>query len=705
MGRVSRAPSEVDRWKAAVLTLPDDSFFAIVRNYLGELRTPFNKHSLIEELLAFAGRAETIERMLAIIDEDDIRLLSAIEILGEPDIDRLFAFFGGSLGYLELHHLILNLEERLLVYRDRSRGPARLVFTPLLKERLLKRIDNPHLLFPSYPAGPPVASGPWLTDFLLIALFAFLLGARGAVRNDGTLRKRTREELAGIIPPLAAEGRLEIVLRALRRLSLLEVEEGELVPRVDRFRSLAELDPRSRLATVWSAAMDERNAAIEEPADGSRQSIEAVIHRRAVILSGVLETMAPDRAYPIASLTKIAVASDAQGRSAPLRPESLAGLIHGMAALGLLIPAHAVRAERGESAKNDEPLYRRSESAVSPPAREERSAILEPNFLVTAKPTIPFEQAIELALACELRRYDVYAHYEITKESFMRALEHGLPAVKVEALFESLSGTSLPQNVRFTLDSWQRELEGVSLSSGVVLTADAERRHLIEHSESMQPYLKRILAPGVYLLDPAERREWEEALRHAGIAPLPAIRPASTPRGPSSPTSFRAIAAAPPLALSGPADHRTPGREQSAIKETASDELRRGLLRQLDSLSVPDDQRAEIVARINKKLILYPSQLVGLAGRIERSEAKGLDYVGKIRLIEQAVGSETDLLEILERRPKGEARRLLVKAVRLERAGNDLLLSAKALPEETEVKIKVRKIGLVRKLRGSLFAP
>lgn len=723
---MSRAASEMDRWKAALLTLPDDSFFAIVRNYFGELRTPFNKHTLIEELVAFAGKGETVERMLAMIDEQDARLLSAIEVLREPDLDRLFAFFGGGLSYLELHHLILNFEERLLIYRDRSRGPARLVFTPILKERIVTRIVDRNLLFPSFPVGPAAAPAPWLTDHVLIALFAYLLAAKGAIRNDGTLKKRSQEELAALIPPLAPAGRTEGALRALRRLSLLKVDEGVLIPAVDRWRSLAELDPRSRIATVWSAAMDDSPAARQadsrrhgdsgegtraaagegaEVSEDARKPTEASIYRRAVVVAGVMATMAADRGYPAASLEKIAVASDIETR--PLGPhlQSTAAIIDGMEKLGLLVPVPGTPPATNGAAGSDESLYRRGDTPLSPLAREERNTFVEPNFLVTVTPTIDFARAIDIALTCELRRYDVYSQYEITKESFMRALEHGLSASAVEDLFVSLSGAALAQNIRFTLGSWQREIEGISLSSGVVLTADAERRHLIEHSEAMRPYLRRILAPGVYLLDPGERKEWEEALRRAGIAPLPSVRAVAKPHDAVRTQPFRAISGAPSLGLSGPHDHRKSDGTDIPRQEATSHKLRDALLKELDALSLPEDQRGEIAARINKKLILYPTQLAGLVGRIERSEAKGLDYVGKIRLIEQALASETELLEILDRRPKGESHRVLVKPVRLEHVGNDLLLSALTLPDEAQIQIKVRKMGLVRKLRGSLFAP
>ncbi len=46
-------------WQRSVLTLPDAVFFDLMRNYLGDITTPFNKHNLIRRLVKFLKRKET----------------------------------------------------------------------------------------------------------------------------------------------------------------------------------------------------------------------------------------------------------------------------------------------------------------------------------------------------------------------------------------------------------------------------------------------------------------------------------------------------------------------------------------------------------------------------------------------------------------------------------------------------------------------
>ena len=58
-------------WKSAFVTLPDSAFFDIVRNYLGDVSTPFNKHRLFDRLVSFLKKRETVRRIISLIDSDD----------------------------------------------------------------------------------------------------------------------------------------------------------------------------------------------------------------------------------------------------------------------------------------------------------------------------------------------------------------------------------------------------------------------------------------------------------------------------------------------------------------------------------------------------------------------------------------------------------------------------------------------------------
>ena len=59
----------VDDWKSALMTLPDNSFFELLRSVFGNIKTPFNKQRLMEDLFNLLSRDEIRKTIAAYIDE------------------------------------------------------------------------------------------------------------------------------------------------------------------------------------------------------------------------------------------------------------------------------------------------------------------------------------------------------------------------------------------------------------------------------------------------------------------------------------------------------------------------------------------------------------------------------------------------------------------------------------------------------------
>ena len=50
-------------WRKAILKLPDQKFFDLMTFYLGEIKTPFNKQNLIDDLSAFLRKESVQEKI------------------------------------------------------------------------------------------------------------------------------------------------------------------------------------------------------------------------------------------------------------------------------------------------------------------------------------------------------------------------------------------------------------------------------------------------------------------------------------------------------------------------------------------------------------------------------------------------------------------------------------------------------------------
>ena len=718
---------DTSRWRHILLTLGDTAFFDIIRNYLGEVKTPFNKHELISRLESFLVNSENQRLILSLVDEEDRRLLEAVDVLDEPSHELLFAFLHDEFGYVELHHRLLNLEDRLLVYRDPERKCVCL--NPIL-EPSLKGLFRRERVFPGLPVGSEdtgavVEELPWLNDSLVLALISYLGTAPEIYRADGALRKRNEEELSTIFPELladrrGADRRLPIALGALESLGLLAHADTSLVPVPDQLSRIGAMSSKERHELYWLAAIF-RSAdlatdhlpflhALQQwlPADTSyaprtMEMLCTAIYLRVMrteLPAGFVAT-APTFESLSSPAAEAGSASEATGAGSSVR-DGLRVIVSGLRSLGVLCET-----EREDLILN--PLIPVVYTDHS--SSDESAVIVEPTYAVTIKPWLPLATGLSIAVSTEIRRFDRYPQYELTKSSFGRALARGYIAEELQFTLETLSGKPLPQNVAFSLSTWSVEYSSIALFEGVVLVADEKRRFLVEHSEPLRKFIRRTLAPGVFLLDPRERMQWEEVLKSEGVDMLPrspVIHDPGIPthlllrpnRLPQLPKNFELFT-------------QDSGSTDTVSSEKSTDlpdplEVERILYDALEALEITRDKREEISERIRRKLIVHPDQINPHITRGERIEAKGLDYTGKIRLIEQVLKDQRDdrrgeYLEVVRRSPRGAPVRTLVRPIELLRSGTQLILRGNSIPDEKEVRIPVSKMVLVRKLKGTLF--
>ena len=107
----------IEFWKSAVMTMPDTSFFELLRSVFGKIKTPFNKQQLIKDLEIFLLREDIQKTIAGYIDENDAKIIAAVALFCEPVPEDLENFFSGELSYTRLQDIIVNLEERFILYR------------------------------------------------------------------------------------------------------------------------------------------------------------------------------------------------------------------------------------------------------------------------------------------------------------------------------------------------------------------------------------------------------------------------------------------------------------------------------------------------------------------------------------------------------------------------------------------------------------
>ena len=84
---------QMNIFQESLSLLSEERFFDIVRMYLGEIQTPFNKQRLFEQLTGFLLNQENQKRLVSLLSELDLKLISAVSLISNITQDRLCDFF------------------------------------------------------------------------------------------------------------------------------------------------------------------------------------------------------------------------------------------------------------------------------------------------------------------------------------------------------------------------------------------------------------------------------------------------------------------------------------------------------------------------------------------------------------------------------------------------------------------------------------
>lgn len=656
-----------DDWKKVLLTLPDETFFTLVRNYLGELKTPFNKHSMIHELIQWVSRPAIVQTICECLDEDDRVILCAIGTLDDPIQSELMDFLG--MAELELGIKLLNLEERLLIYRIKSPRGGLLRLSPLMGMPVLKnRIDSSGIFTPHEAEELPPQT-PWLSDALLLAMHSFFSEKSVTRTAQGRIHKRSLAELEQRFAPLF-EGsgdpeRLELVVDILLRLGLLIAEEGELKIHFEGWTAFAGLDAEKRLALICCAACGLTPEVMMKTAPWVFPILEAIPSANAFSQQTLVRWIAGNT--PLADMGRIF------------------RLVAVWETLGFL-------RRNSQGFLQVDARSRRVETSVA-----RSPVVLQANFELTVNPNIDLSLLLTLGAATRLIGYDLVSRYELTKASYQRLLAQGGGSADFLAYLERVCGLPLSQNIRFSLGEWEKEYASLRVYKGCVLVVDESRRFLLEHSEGFGKYVVKTLAPGIFLLRDGALVPWRKELQQLGLPGLPEPEEAAGGKNLGVPWSFTRWDA---TSVAFPQVEAGAPEPSSVSSPPPGDHLR--LVLEATTLSA--DEKSELNARIGRKLILTESQLTAEAAKGERVEAKGLDYLGKIRLIEQTLTAAGDYIEVVQRGPEGQPVRTRVKPYKLDKNGKEVLLWGLDLATNKDFRAYVSRLSSVRKIRTSLFS-
>jgi hypothetical protein len=282
-------------------------------------------------------------------------------------------------------------------------------------------------------------------------------------------------------------------------------------------------------------------------------------------------------------------------------------------------------------------------------------------------------------------------------------------------LLNRLSLNRLDANLGWTLKEWESRYAGVSLNQGIVLALAEDRRYLAG-AKPVSSLIKRSLAPGVYLLSSSDRTEAIKALKKAGVDII------AQPPGPAftSYTQSKYLSAFPFLRFNGEGENAAPSaggnrpvrktiaasrRKEEPASQSEAGAVLDNFLRILEKMKLTKQEKEELRARIERRLVLSEAQLAGTYLRYEKLEARGLDYAGKSLIAKQAMAAGS-LVEVSWPGAEGKINRAIGRVQALEKKEGESILVMKDTEYEEPgdfFKIPLGKISLLRRIKQSIF--
>ncbi len=490
------ADTAVDSWKALMRELPESVFMEIMNNYLGGVSTPYNKPDLLNTLAGRMSRPEYLARQISMINRDDRLLLASILWFQNGDIPFFKEFFSARFSPLELEEKIRSLEERLLVFGS----GGKLVCTPLLPREFLKEL-GPGILYNRHPSLPPESGSlPLLNGSFLICFLSLIHGEKQIGNSDGSLKRRFLQRLEQIFPASQLPGgeseALHMILDILKSLYLLSEQNGNWSLRSAPMRAFSGLDRRSQLLTLWGQLISPDRG---NPEKGIQMMEQLILHMPA---SRGIES------EDMKILIRI-LADPVYGGAPALLPELM---LKRLGAFHILLFR--------DGCWYLHPMIPRLTAHPVPHAAG--SVFLHATFDVNLTPDSPF--SYPLALCLQPERYDAFAQLRLTDKSFAGFLRSGLALSDLVREMEERFALPLTQNVRFTLEDWEKEYNSCRLWDGLVLELDGAHQKVLEENPVLTPYVIRTLAPGILLMERESQREWELLLEQLGVRSIPHVR-------------------------------------------------------------------------------------------------------------------------------------------------------------------------------------
>lgn len=639
--------NSMNHWADAFEAMPEEQFFKLIRLYLGEVQTPYNKQRLISQLASFIKNAENTQSILSYLDKKDITFLTAIYLIPNVSQQTLLDFFSG-IGISDFYATLSNLSERLIIYSTKDKYSDNVCYhiNPILFEPL-KPYLSIESIFPEHKIENHFVEDSFcLSQNFLAAFISYIRINKIGCKNDGTIKKNDFTKLEEIF--LEQICYLQLLVNAFLNLSLLKDDGKSFIlnnSRIEEFAKLSQFEQYSLLCVASCCHFSREglrkyaqllmNVLNSIPEEGF--SAKEVL-RLLVLASTQKENKssfgAKSRFSQILEQTKIKEQSENSNQESNVSANLFEVMIESAISFGLLTFSGTT--------ENGTKIYKKNKLPELIPITDNIPKVLniDSSFTVTLMPGLSLDSLLPLLSFISIKKSGIVTEFEITRQSISVGFDEGWNPNSIFSELEKFINYDLPQNLKINVLEWYKSYSSARLFSGYVLKVTDSNIAIAENNPKIKKYIKEKLAEGIYLLDISIDSDIKTFIKDSGLDFLGKIQQAE----PSTENlSFPKLFENPSVLISLEETLKSSNKKTLNIKEshqkiTKLEEL-------VKQKEISQQQKESLLYKISNRLILSENQLNSTSIRTEILEADGMDFAGKNHLIEVAI-KEDDMMEL-----------------------------------------------------------
>ena len=710
--RLSEHAKRVMLWRESFLFLEENHFFEIMKMYLGEIKTPYNKQKLIANLEGFLHKKENLVAIKSFLSDDELEIISAVVFIPDVTEEKLSSFFKNTFTYSFLYEKLLNLEERLILFKTKNENSSQgdsfvIKFNPLLEDTLFDLI-NINRLLPQIEFTKTENPTNRIKPELISCFISYILENPNIAKQDGTLKKYSLQN----IPVLFGDEKekIEILYKAFLNLGILkETGHGAEVDwsKFSDFLNLSFAEQTVYITISSCSHLSRESLRLHSQifVDTVKNLSDRVFTLDLFLRTGFLVSAASFDSSSESSFKTSRFAKIIQEGRLRLSEHnsdavtvSTSGALERMFEAAVSLGIIYISGTTKDGSKDSETVYSVSDFLAAPEqCSENLSGMLriDSSLVVSLMPGFALRDIVPLSKFMSLKKYDKVSEFLISRQSIMRGFDIGLSAKEILQILTERTLYEIPETLKVQIEEWNSSYSSASFYKGFVLKVDGKAALAAQHNSVLSPHIHTVIAPGIFLLDVNDDAEAVSLIKKSGldfIGKIKSVKEENRTAG-----FFN-------LKLNGKKNFGCSGFETPSeiIPKKDSAEIEKELFLKLEQMELDESQKENLELRIEHKVIVNPAQLNSSILRLEKSNANAMDYAGKIYVFEQALANE-EKIELRFAKDGKKELSVFGKPVGIRKQSDDVFVQLLLVPENVVKEFSLGKAQFIKRIKKTIY--